>query len=76
MIRFVFMLCAFAEGFLLWFLMALVRERRSDATHSSKADRARSEPTGRNGLLLSQETRTKDAWEDQNRLSLTIRVKF
>jgi|HubBroStandDraft_1064217.scaffolds.fasta_scaffold1306108_1 hypothetical protein len=76
MIRFVFMLCAIAEGFLLWFLIALIREGRHDATHSSKADRARSEPTGRNGLLLSQETRTQDAWEDQNRLNLTIRVKF
>ncbi len=76
MIRFVFMLCAFAEGFLLWFLMALVREKRHQATHPSKADCIGSEPISRNGLLLSRETRTADPRENKNRLNLTIRVKF
>jgi hypothetical protein len=34
MIHYLLMLCAFAEGFLLWFLVALIRESRQPrATH-------------------------------------------
>jgi hypothetical protein len=76
MIRFVFMLCAFAEGFLVWFLMALIRERRHNATRSSKTDSRVSQPAARNALQLSQESWTLDAGKKENALNLTIRVKF
>jgi hypothetical protein len=52
MIRFLLMLCAFAEGFLLWFLVALIRESRHLAPHTGKADRTRRGPVSRIGELI------------------------
>lgn len=39
MIRFLLVLCAFAEGFLLWFLVALIRENRNRAPDTRNVDR-------------------------------------
>jgi len=49
MIYFLLMLCALAEGFLLWFLVALIRESRYLAPHKGKADRTRRGPVSRTG---------------------------
>ena len=49
MIYFLLMLCVFAEGFLLWFLVALIREGRHLAPHTGKADRTRRGPVSRSG---------------------------
>jgi hypothetical protein len=38
MIHLLVMLCALAEGFMLWFLLALIRERRRDTPCAGKAD--------------------------------------
>jgi len=52
MIHFLLMLCAFAEGFLLWFLVALIRESRHLVPHTGKADRTRRGPVSRSGVLI------------------------
>jgi hypothetical protein len=52
MIHFVLIVCAFAEGFLLWFLVALIRESRHLAPHTGKADRTRRKPVSRSGELI------------------------
>jgi hypothetical protein len=41
MVHFLLTLCVFAEGFLLWFLVALIRESRHSAAHTGKVDRIR-----------------------------------
>ncbi len=41
MIRLFLVLCAFAEGFLLCFLVALIREYRHRTPHTWNADRTR-----------------------------------
>ena len=43
MIRFFLILCALAEGFLLWFLVVLIRESRHRAPDKRDADRPRSQ---------------------------------
>src|ERR1700682_1163292 len=52
MIYFLLMICAFAVGFLLWVLVALIREGQHLATHRRKADRARRGPISRIGELI------------------------
>ena len=52
MIYFLLMMCAFAVGFLLWVLVALIREGRYLAPHRRKADRARRGPISRIGELI------------------------
>ena len=44
MIYFLLILCAFAEGFLLWVLMALIQENRHPAPHTGEADRTKRRP--------------------------------
>ncbi len=51
MIYFLLMMCAFAEGFLLWVLVALIRESRHLTPHTRKADRTQREPMSRFGEL-------------------------
>ena len=58
MIYFLLMLCVFAEGFLLWFLVALIRESRHLAPHTGKADRTRRGPVSRSGELIPTNTGT------------------
>jgi hypothetical protein len=52
MIHFLLIVCAFAEGFLLWFLVALIRENRHLAPHTGKADRTRRGLVSRSGELI------------------------
>jgi hypothetical protein len=52
MIYFLLMMCAFAEGFLLWVLVALIRESRHLTPHTRKADRTQREPMSRSGELI------------------------
>src|ERR1017187_2724694 len=52
MIHFLLIVCAFAEGFLLWFLVALIRERRHLAPRTGKAGRTRRGPVSRSGELI------------------------
>ena len=52
MIHFLLMLCAFAEGFLLWVLVALFRESRRRPPRTGKADRPRRGPVSRSGELI------------------------
>jgi len=52
MIYFLLMMCAFAEGFLLWVLVALIRESRHLTPHTRKADRTQREPMSRFGELI------------------------
>jgi hypothetical protein len=47
MIHFLLIVCALAEGFLLWFLVALIRESRYLARRTGKADRTRRGPVSR-----------------------------
>ncbi len=58
MIYFLLMLCVFAEGFLLWFLVALIRENRHLAPHTGKADRTRRGPVRRRRKLIPMNTGT------------------
>jgi hypothetical protein len=46
------MLCAFAEGFLLWVLVALTREGQQRSSRKEKADHARRGPVSRRGELI------------------------
>src|SRR5260370_34693470 len=57
MIYFLLMMCAFAEGFLLWALVALIRDGRHLAPHMGKADRTRRGPMSRIGELLHMDPR-------------------
>jgi len=50
--HFLLMLCAFAEGFLLWVLTALFRESRQSPPRTGKADRTRRGPVSRRGDLI------------------------
>ena len=52
MIHFSLIVCAFAEGFLLWFLVALIRESLHLGPHTGKADRTRRRPVSRSGELI------------------------
>ena len=52
MIHFLLIVCAFAEGFLLWFLVALIRESLHLGPHTGKADRTRRRPVSRSGELI------------------------
>src|SRR5260370_20126445 len=52
MIYFLLMMCAFAEVFLLWVLVALIRDGRHLAPHMGKADRTRRGPMSRIGELI------------------------
>jgi hypothetical protein len=52
MIHFLLIVCAFAEGFLLWFLVALIRESRHLAPRTGKAGRTRRGPVSRSGELI------------------------
>ena len=52
MIYFLLMMCAFAEGFLLWVLVALIRESRHLTPRTRKADRTQREPMSRFGELI------------------------
>ncbi len=52
MMYFLLMLCAFAEGFLLRFLVGLIRESQYLAPHKEKADRMRRGPAGQSGKLI------------------------
>ena len=52
MIHFSLIVCAFAEGFLLWFLGALIRESLHLGPHTGKADRTRRGPVSRSGELI------------------------
>jgi hypothetical protein len=52
MIYFLLMMCAFAVGFLLWVLVALIREGQHLTPHRRKADRARCGPISRIGELI------------------------
>ena len=52
MTHFLLMLCAFAEGFLLWVLVALIRESQQVASHRGIADRPRRGPVSRSGELI------------------------
>jgi hypothetical protein len=47
MIHLLLIVCAFAEAFLLWFLVALIRESRHLAPRTRKADRTRRRPVSR-----------------------------
>ena len=53
MIHCLLMLCLLAEGFLLWFLVGLIREVRPGASHEGKIDRTRRGPMRRSGELPS-----------------------
>ena len=57
MIYFLLMTCAFAEGFLLWVLVALIRDGRHFALCSGKADRKRRGPMSRIGGLIPMNPR-------------------
>ena len=63
MIHIFLMLCAFAEGFLLWFLVALNREIRLGAPHTENAGRTRcgSVSRGENG---AEGAGFDDQWAD------------
>ncbi len=52
MIYFLLMMCAFAVGFLLWVLVALIREGQHLTPQRRKADRARRGPISRIGELI------------------------
>ena len=52
MIYFLLMMCGFAEGFLLWVLVALIGEGRHLTPHTGKADRTRRGPMSRIGELI------------------------
>ena len=52
MIYFLLMICAFAVGFLLWVLVALIREGQHLTPQRRKADRARRGPISRIGELI------------------------
>jgi hypothetical protein len=52
MIHFSLIVCAFAEGFLLWFLVALIRESLHLGPHTGKANRTRRRPVSRSGELI------------------------
>ena len=49
MIHLLLIVCVFAEGFLLWFLVALIRESQHLAPRTGKADRTRRGPVSRSG---------------------------
>ncbi len=57
MIYFLLMMCAFAVGFLLWVLVALIREGKHLTPHRRKADRARRGPISRIGELIHMNPR-------------------
>jgi len=52
MTHFLLMSCAFAEGFLLWVLLALIRESRQRSPRSGKAGRAGRGPVSGRGELI------------------------
>ena len=52
MTYFLLMLCAFAEGFLLWVLVALIREGRRRSPLIRKDYRGRRGPVSRRGELI------------------------
>jgi len=52
MTLFLLTLCAFAEGFLLWVLVALIRESRQRSPRTGKADRTRRGPVSRSEELI------------------------
>ena len=61
--HFLLVLCSFAEGFLLWVLVALVREsRRSSPSHRRTADRTRRGPVSR-----ARRTDPYEPWNDARR---------
>jgi len=57
MIYFLLMMCAFAEVFLLWVLVALIRDGRHVAPRTGKADRTRRGPMSRIGELIHMNPR-------------------
>lgn len=78
MIRLLLILCAFAEGFLLWFLASLVRDGRRSAPDARKADRTRREQVSRSEPLLWPQTWSPGLREplDEDRINLALRIKF
>jgi hypothetical protein len=60
MIHFWIISCALAEGFLTWFLVALIRENRRGASHAGKALRAKCGPAIRGGESIPLNPRTTD----------------
>ena len=63
MIPFLIIVCACAEGFLLWFLVALIRDGRHLAPHTGKADRTRRRLVSRSGELIPMNPGTS---QDEN----------
>jgi len=57
MIYFLLMMCAFAEVFLLWVLVALIRDGRHVGPRTGKADRTRRGPMSRIGELIHMNPR-------------------
>jgi|HubBroStandDraft_6_1064221.scaffolds.fasta_scaffold3953473_1 hypothetical protein len=76
MILCLLMLSAVAEGFLLWFLVVLMRERRCSARHALKSDPAQRGSMRRSELLHEPQTWMPDLHAGKNRFKLAIRVKF
>jgi hypothetical protein len=81
MILCLLMLSALAEGFLLWFLVVLVRERQRSARHTVKSDPAQHGSMRRGSMRRSElfhepQTWMPDLHEGKNRFNLAIRVKF
>jgi hypothetical protein len=75
MIYFLLMLCAFAEGFLLWFLVAMIRESRHPAPHTGKADRTRRGPMSRTGESIPMNSgTTRDECGKVNRKRTVLMV--
>ncbi len=81
MILCLLLLSAIAEGFLLWFLVVLVRERQRCARHTVKSEPAqrgsmRRGSMRRSELFYEPQTWMPDHHEGKNRFNLAIRVKF
>jgi len=64
--HFLLMLCAFAEGFLLWVLLALIRESRQRSSHRAKPDGTRRGPVSRSGELIPMNLGTTHDLSAQN----------
>ena len=76
MILCLLMLSALTEGFLLWFLVALVRESRHSVRHTVKSDLTHHGLTRRSELFRERQTWMPHIHEGKSRFNLAIRVKF
>ena len=66
------MLCAFAEGFLLWVLVALIRESRQRPPRTGKADRPRRGPVSGSGELIPMKPGTTQDENAENTIGRRI----